>query len=306
MKTRRPYIVISLTTRDSDYQKAEAQAALEAARRHGFDLQIIYAEGDAITQSQQLLNVIQSPGERPDVIMLEPVGTGMVSVARAAVNTGIGWVVLNREVDYMTDLRKDARVPVYAVTTHHLETGRIQGRQINLLLPSGGTVLYLQGPAASEAARRRSEGMRNTLRPNVQIRALNGHWLEHTAFEAVSAWLKLPTSRDLKIDLVAAQNDFMAMGARKAFTESAAVYGKHDWVRIKYLGCDGLKEYGHKWASMGRLAATIVCPTLTHLAIEQFAKTRVTGTIPPTVTYTEPLPYPSLEQAVAPDHRVTA
>jgi len=83
--------LVSLTTNDNDYQIEQAAAAEEAARRLGADVQIIYAENDSITQSQQILNVIQSRSEaHPDGIIFEPVGgTALPQVARAAVATGI-------------------------------------------------------------------------------------------------------------------------------------------------------------------------------------------------------------------------
>ena len=206
MNHHRYSAILSLTNKDSDYQTAEAKAAEKTARKHGFDLRILYAEGDAINQSQQLLTLIQSPQlSRPDAILLEPVGTGMINVARAAVKAGVAWVVLNREVDYMHELRAEAAKPVFTVTTNHVETGRILGRQMNSLLPNGGTVLYLQGPASSEAAKQRAAGTKETKRDDIQLRSLNGHWLEKTAYDAVTTWLKLPTSRDIRIDVVAAQ-----------------------------------------------------------------------------------------------------
>jgi len=95
--------LISLTTNDNDYQIEQAAAADEAARRLGVDVQIIYAENDSITQSQQILSVIQSRSDaHPDGIIFEPVGgTALPQVARAAVSAGISWVVLNRNVDYI-------------------------------------------------------------------------------------------------------------------------------------------------------------------------------------------------------------
>jgi ABC-type sugar transport system substrate-binding protein len=299
--------ILSLTNKDSDYQTAEAKAAEKTARKHGFDLRILYAEGDAINQSQQLLTLIQSHQlSRPDAILLEPVGTGMINVARAAVKAGVAWVVLNREVDYMHELRAEATKPVFTVTTNHVETGRILGRQMNSLLPNGGTVLYLQGPASSEAAKQRAAGTKETKHDDIQLRSLNGHWLEKTAYDAVTTWLKLPTSRDIRIDVVAAQNDFMAMGARRAFTQLMDIYHRKDWGEILYLGCDGLEGYGHKWAQDGQLSATIVCPTLSDLAIDLLAKSALQGGQPPALTLTEPRSFPAIAQAARIGERATA
>src|SRR5438552_12819259 len=122
-------ILLSLTTNDNDYQIEQAVTAEEAARKRGVQLQIIYADNDAINQSQQLLKIIQAGAEgKPDAIVFEPAGsTGLPQVAKAAASAGIGWVVLNREVDYITTLRATSKVPVFCITSDHKEIGRIQG-----------------------------------------------------------------------------------------------------------------------------------------------------------------------------------
>ena len=153
-------VVFSLTTRDNDYQIEQAATATEVAQRLGIDLQILDAENDAILQSQQLLKVIQSSTEaHPDGIIFEPVGgTAMPQVARAAAAAGIGWVVLNREVEYIADLRSAYKVPIFSISSDHEQIGRIQGNQISALLPKTGSVLLIQGPAESLAARQRTSG----------------------------------------------------------------------------------------------------------------------------------------------------
>src|SRR2546425_6616747 len=83
--------LVSLTNDENDYQIEQAAAAQEAARQLEVDIEIVYAENDAIQQSTQLLKVIQSGGSsRPDAIIFEPVGgTALPQVARAAVGAGI-------------------------------------------------------------------------------------------------------------------------------------------------------------------------------------------------------------------------
>ena len=139
--------LVSLTTNDNDYQIEQAATAEQAARRRGVEVQIIHAENDSVTQSQQLLKIIQSRSDsHPDGIIFEPVGgTALPQVARAAAIAGIGWVVLNRDVEYIPELRKAYRVPAFCITSDHEEIGRIQGRQLGAILPKGGSVLYIQG-----------------------------------------------------------------------------------------------------------------------------------------------------------------
>ena len=72
---KRLRVVVSLITQDNDYQVEQAASAEEAARRLGVDVQVLYADGDSIQQSQQILSFVQaSPADRPDGIILEPVG----------------------------------------------------------------------------------------------------------------------------------------------------------------------------------------------------------------------------------------
>ena len=290
-------IVVSLHVASSVYQQAEARAAQIAGQRHGYRVNVIYAEGDAITQSEQLLKLIYASGEaRPDVIILEPVGTGMVRVAREAAKAGVGWIVLNREVAYITELRGSSRAPMFAVTTDHVETGRIQGRQLNALLPKGGTVVYLEGPSGHPVVQARKEGMLATKNPQIKIRPLHGQWQESIASDVMTSWLRVPASRELCPRVVAAQNDFMAMGARKAFSHVVGQASQEGPDKIRYIGCDGLEEHGRRWTCGGLLDATIVCPPLSALAIEVLARELQQGVPAQPLTLAEPVSFPSLNQ----------
>src|SRR5258705_1281439 len=101
-------ILIPMTTSDNDYQVDQAQSAEQAAGKLGVTAETIYANNDAINQSTQILRVIQaSPEDRPKAIIFEPVGgTALPQVARAAASADIGWAVLNRDANYIEDLRK--------------------------------------------------------------------------------------------------------------------------------------------------------------------------------------------------------
>lgn len=289
-------ILVSLPTNDNDYQVEQANSAKDAARRLNVDAHIIHADNDAITQSQQLLKVIQSSTGRPDAIIFEPAGgTGFPQVAAAAAAAGMGWVILNREVDYIAELRKVGKAPVFSITSNHEEVGRLQGRQFAALLPNGGCVLYIQGPSGSSAAQQRTTGMYETKPANVQVRTLKGKWTEGSSYQAVSSWLGLRTSHEMHIDLVAGQDDSMALGARKAFQEQTSITERERWLSLPYTGCDGLPQTGQAWVRSSLLAATIVIPPNTGIAIEMLVHAINTGTQPPECTFTVPESFPSLE-----------
>jgi len=290
-------IVVSLHVASSVYQQAEARAAQVAGQRHGYRVSVIFAEGDAVTQSEQLLKLIYSADDaRPDVIILEPIGTGMIRVAQEAAKAGVGWIVLNREVAYIAELRGSSRAPMFAVTTDHIETGRIQGRQLNALLPNGGTVVYLEGPSGHPVVQARKEGMLATKNPQIKIRPLHGQWQESVASEVMASWLRVPASREQCPRVVAAQNDFMAMGARKAFRQIAGQTSQEGADKVRYIGCDGLEEHGRRWTCGGLLDATIVCPPLSALAIEVLARELQQGVPAQPLTLAEPVSFPSLNQ----------
>ena len=289
--------VLSLTNNDNDYQLEQASAAEDACKRLGGQLQILSADNDAITQSQQLLKIIQSESTtHPDAILFEPAGgTAMPQVARAAAAAGIGWVVLNREVEYIAELRRSHRVPAFSLTSNHEEIGRIQGRQLAALLPDGGSVLYIQGPAESLAAKQRSLGMYGTKPATIDVKPMKAHWTEESSFRMVSSWLRLSTSHQTQIHAVVAQDDSMAIGARKAFYQMPAGASRDRWLSIPYLGCDGLPNSGQAWVRQGLLAATIYIPPNAGTAIEMLVQAIRNGKTPPEQTLTVPVSYPALE-----------
>lgn len=292
--------LLSLTTDDNDYQQEQANAAQQAARRFGVDLQIINAQNDSIVQSQQLLNVIQSSGSRPDAILFEPVGgTGLPQVARAAAAAGVGWVIMNRDVDYIADFGKQYKVPLFAITTDHEEVGRIQGQQLAALLPQGGSVLQVQGPAESLAAKQRTAGMHETKPTGVQVKALRAHWTEESSYKVVSSWLRLSTSQEAHIDVIAAQDDSMAIGARKAFEEHTTGSARERWLSLPFIGCDGVPKTGQAWVQSGRLTATIVIPPVAGKAIEILVNALRSGVIPPERSLATPASFPGIEQLSA-------
>lgn len=288
--------IVSLTNNDNDYQIEQAVAAENSARKLGVDLQILYAENDGVLQSQQILNVIQSKLEHPDGIIFEPAGgTAMPQVAQAAVTAGIAWVILNREASYLSALRDKFNVPAFALTSDHEEIGRIQGRQLAALLPSGGSVLYIQGPAESLAAKQRTIGLYETKPENIRVQAMKAQWTESSAHKAVSSWLILATSQGSAIDLVAAQDDSMAIGARKAFQDLPEGEARRRWMSLPFIGCDGLPKTGQTWVRNGLLAATIFVPPNAGTAVEMLERALQSHSLPSEQTLIESISIPALE-----------
>jgi ABC-type sugar transport system substrate-binding protein len=289
-------IVLALITRDNDYQREQASVAEATAKRLGIGLQVVYADNDAIAQTKQILTAVHATAaEHPDAIIVEPVGTGMQGVASAAVGNGVGWIVLNRNADYLAPLRQKSSVPIGCIECDNLEVGRIQGRQFAALLPSGGTVLHIEGPGTDVTKQRRA-GLDETLPANVTIKSARGDWTEESAVRVVSAWLQRQGSRPPDIGLIGCQNDAMAMGARKAVEGLTDPKQREQWLKTLFTGVDGVPTGGQVWVQKRLLAATVVIPALTGVALELLTKAIATGAQMPERTLTTVTSYPPIEE----------
>jgi len=288
-------IFLSLMTDDNDYQREQALAAEQAARTREIDLEVAYASGNAVEQSQQIIQVIQrSKSLRPDAIVVEPVGTAMPQVARAAASAGVGWVLLNRDADYLSQLHGCSQSPVCAVTCDNFEVGKIQAKQFEELLQNGGALLYIEGLCSSEAAQLRKAGLVERLSSQIELKCIRAAWTEASAHACVSSWLKLATSRSLRVVAVGCQNDAMAMGARRAFSEVLDADQRKQWLRMPFTGCDGVPCAGQTWVRKGLLTCTIIIPPITALALEIISKAVRTGAKPPAHTLIRPESFPPL------------
>jgi len=288
--------LVLLAVENNDYQAAQVTAAEKAAMRLGVELQVIHIEHSAIAQSQQVLELLQRPPDRrPGGILFEPVGTPLAQAARLAASSGVAGVVLNRVVDYASELRRQFPTPLFSVSTSHVEVGKIQGQQIARLLPGGGTLLYIQGPADNTASSQRRAGMESAKPANTEVRALKGLWTEQSAHQAVTSWLKLGLGKSQLIAGVAAQNDAMALGARKAVQAHTSGSERERWMSVPFLGCDGLPGTGQAAVRNGLLAATVVIPPNAGTAVEAVASAIQTGKQPSECIYTSPTSFPPIE-----------
>lgn len=289
-------ILVSLITEENDFQMEQAASAQAAAIRLAVQLQIVYAGNEAVNQSQQLFAAIQTTGQRPDGIVVEPVGTGMTQAAAAAVSAGIGWGVVNRDVDYLARLRTGSRVPVFAIATDHSEVGKIEAAQISALVQGPGEILYIEGPIAGGGVSKiRSTAMFAAIPNNISVKVLRGDWTEKSGHHAVKAWLSLSTSRTANIRAISAQNDAMAIGARKAFEEVSDPQARRDWLSLPFLGCDGVEKAGREWVRRGLLRATVVTPPPMGTAVELLVNALRSGIQPPECTVTRSSSLPSLD-----------
>lgn len=288
-------IVVSLPG-DNKYLTEQAAAVEAAAQRLGVDLSLINAHSDAVAQGQQLLEIIQAPvSARPHAIITEPANElGLPRVAEAAVEAGIGWVISNARVDYLDALRKKSRAPVFSISQDHEEIGRTQGRQMGALLPQGGTILYLRGPATNYLASQRMQGLESTVPRNIQLKTLKIQWTQESCYQSVSSWLRLSTIRAGELRLITSQNTDFVVGARKAFQDQTTGEQRAKWLSVPCTAA-GTRNQAKPLVDKGTLTAAVITSLTMDTALEILVKALHTGVQPPDHTVVESHSYPSLE-----------
>lgn len=274
-------IVVSLPEKDNEFQQLQTSDALSAAGRLALDVEVVYSENNAVLQIQQLFRVIHA-AQPPRALVVEPVSLqGLERVAQAAVRVGVGWALLNTSADWLEELRRGhPDVAVFEVGSDQVEIGRIQGRHLRSLLPAGGTVLYVQGPQGASAADARSRGLQESIAGGgIATVVLDGLWTEQSAEHAVRGWLRLKKWEGARLDAVAAQDDSMARGARRAL-EAVPELAKQ-CASMPFLGIDGVPGVGQELVRQGVLTATVVMPSNTGPALEALGRWLRSGLRPP-------------------------
>jgi ribose transport system substrate-binding protein len=293
---KRLRIVVSLPN-DNAYQREQGLVAQSTGKNMGLDLQVIQAKDDSITQSQQLLEIIQArPELRPNGFIVEPVtSTGLPRVGEAAVAAGIAWVISNSDVDYVKQLRKSSQAPVFTVTQGQFEIGRLQGKQFVALLPQGGSVLYMEGPSMSSVATQRREGRESAKPGNVQITTLRSKWGEESAFQSTQAWLRLATSRAEKFNMVAGQTHELALGAKKALQTAEDQAQRKKWLALPVTGI-GIASQVKPLVDERALTAAVISSVTTELALRMLVRAIETQIEPPERSIVDASSYPELDK----------
>jgi len=261
------HVLLALVDKTQEYQQHQAAEAEAAAAGAGISLETVFAENNAIAQIYQVFGRLHAAqDERPAVVIAHPVaGDALERVGRGAVREGIGWIVLNRRAPYLDELRAQApNLLVSSVTPDNTEIGRLQGQQLRALAPSsGGRLLYVQGPPETSAAHDRLRGCQDVLGDSFDWKILHADWTETGSEKAAVAFLRLKTHETTPPVAVVAQNDAMAIGARRAILAMRPA-----WSAAPFLGCDGLPGIGQRLVDEGALAGTVVMPSTAGRAID--------------------------------------
>jgi ABC-type sugar transport system substrate-binding protein len=282
---------------DGDYQELLWDKCQEAAQEHGFAVRSFWADNDAQRQRKQIEGCLNEPeDQRPTVVMVSPVSEiALISTAHSAARLGIGWVLLQRWSNYMTDLRRDhPSLPIFSVMADQRDIGRIQGRQFKALLPRGGLLVYIRGPLGTSSAMRRFAGVQEVLQgSSIDLSLVSGDWTTEGGARAMHEWMRGSEGQKLPRFIVGAQNDAMAMGARQALEEAARA-SAIPAEKIPVCGCDGSPAYGQRLVRENKLASTVVMPPGAGRAVHEIASILAGGPQPVAQILLAPASFPPL------------
>jgi ABC-type sugar transport system substrate-binding protein len=299
-------IALFLRADQNDYQELLREDCHATAQRCDLSVRSLHGQSDADRQLHQIQECLNEPeSARPSAILVFPVGdVGLRPLAYEAARLGIGWVTLNRTCDFMPELRREyPNLPLFCVSPDQRRVGRIQGKQMKALLPRGGKVVYIQGPAANSSAQLRLAGVQDEIEgSNLVLIPYLGDWSFAGGADEATRWLQtVPSNRPLYDCLVAAQNDAMAMGARTVVKRAAITRTELGTLHI--TGCDGTPTYGQRLVNEKQLTATVLVPSTSGQAVELVAAV-LRGARPPTRDLSPDVSsFPAIEQLMVTPRR---
>ena len=288
-------LVGSADTKETDaYQVLQEESAIAEAKSAGVTAEIVFASGfDQLKVIRKRMSDTAAPPL--DAVIVEPGTVSSTGLILKELKGRAGLVLLNAWSPEVEEYARiwGAALPFGTLSTDHAQLGTIQGRQANAILGEGGQILAVTGPQRSSAAVERLEGLRATLRPDVIFyEALSGGWTEQDGGSAFHSWYSLYKTRTFRVDVIAAQSDELAVGARAAAEAVANPAHREIFRKMKVLGVDACPAYGRRLVDSGRLTASVTIPANTGEAIRALRKSWESGRPLALKAFTKPTPYP--------------
>ena len=211
------------------------------------NLRMVFTDA-ADSNNRQIQDVHTLLSSGIDLLIISPNDSEALSPVITEAYRRIPVILLDRSVvgfDYTLFIGPDNRL-----------IGKQAGQYVSELLgPEGGKIVEIMGQSGSPPVLDRSVGFREVIsqRRNISIvSTIVADWLRDKSEDELTAWLK----KNGRADVIFAQNDAMADGARRAAVK-LGING------IRVVGIDGLPgpNGGIEMVRRGALSATFTCPT---------------------------------------------
>jgi len=282
------------------FQLLQEGTALTEGRRLGFDVEVAFAPGfDQLRALKKRL--FDTAAGTVDAVITEPANNATMDLMMGELRGKCGLIILSA---WGPSIERAAPswgsgLPMGSVGTDHLRVGEIQGKQVKALLPAGGRLLYVAGPLRSSAAQQRLEGLKSQLGAEIKIEEISaGQWTESDGIVAFNDWYRVAKARDPVVPVVAAGNDELALGARRACEALANMQHREALLKARFLGVDACPTFGQKLITDSQLHASVLTPANTGLALGHLHRFWMQKTPVPLRSFTDARPWPP---ASAPD-----
>jgi ABC-type sugar transport system substrate-binding protein len=275
------------------FQLLQEDTALAEGARLGLEVEVAFAPG--FDQLRVLKKRMADTAAAVDAVVTEPANNSTMDLMMSELHGKAGLVILSA---WGPAVETSARgwgegLPFGTVGTDHVKVGEIQGQQVKTLLPQGGRTLYVAGPLRSSAAQQRLDGLKSQLGTNIRVEEISaGQWTESDGIVAFNDWYRVAKSADPLVPVVAAGNDELAIGARRACQALPDPAHREALLRSRFLGVDACPTFGQRLVAEKQLYASVLTPANTGLALAQLHRFWTQGTPLPLRSFTEARPWP--------------
>ena len=294
----RSVLVVLLGTSDGDpvdlYQDLQGKTAWSAAKAAGIDVDVVFSS--AINQYRVIRKHLADSARPLDAVVVEPATVANMDLILKDLRGRTGVVVLNAWDPLVETYHREwaPGYPMGTISMPHTKFGELQGRQVSNVVGHGGSILVVTGPSRSSAAGERLQGLKSTLRPDIQVSDIEaGQWNETEGALAFSIWYGVFKSRRETIEAVVGQSDDLAVGARQAATKVPNAEHARIFAEARYFGVGAVPGFGKEKVDDGTLHASIVAPPNAGTAIELLHQYWATARPLPLRSFSEVVPYPA-------------
>jgi ribose transport system substrate-binding protein len=277
------------------FQLLQEETARAEGGRLGLDVEVAFAPGfDQLRVLKRRL--LDTAAGEVDGAVTEPASTSTMDLVLRELKGKVSLVILSAWGPSIEQSAPGwgAGLALGTVSTDHTRVGEIQGRQVAALLPDGGRLLCVAGPARSSAAQQRLEGLKSQLGPAIEVHEISaGQWTESDGIVAFNDWYRVAKAGDPVVQVVAGGNDELALGARRACEALGSAEHRQALLSAKFLGVDACPTFGQKLVADGTLAASVMTPANTGLALAHLARFWSSKTAVPLRSFTEATPWPA-------------
>lgn len=246
-RQERPFLIgVSQCSQDEWRSKQNEEMQREASLQQNVALEVRSVRDD---NEQQIADIAYFIEKQVDLLVVSPNEAHAVTpVVERAYRAGIPVVVIDRKIE------SDQYTAF--VGADNVQIGQAMGNYVRSIRQRPLRLFEIGGLAGSTPAMERTRGLHSVL-DSLEDVTMVGHIDASWRMEEAERLMDSVFSRHPDIDLVVAQNDRMALGARKA----AIRHGVKP--RFGFIGVDALTapDMGVEQVMKGHLSATFIYPT---------------------------------------------